>query len=135
MPARFAWSAWSYARASGSAMSTTSLPPGTWTCAWSRSPAPGWGGPIRGVRAGGAPGPPEEWDGPWAYLERTRPYLALEAITRAAEITGRLLLASIGVDREELTVLLLLLGLEHFDRQACNRAPAGLAETERRAAT
>jgi len=79
-------------------------------------------------------GPPEDWDGPWAFLERTQPHLVLDATVRAAEIIGQLLdaddhhdLAGAGVDREELAALTPLLGLERFDRQACNQVLRGLA--------
>lgn len=57
----------------------------------------------------------------------------VDAIVRAADIMGRLLdadedgdLAGVDVDREELTALLPLLGLERFDRRACNRALCAL---------
>ena len=79
-------------------------------------------------------GPPEDWDAPWAFLERTQPHLVLDASVRAAEIIGQLLdacehqdLADAGVDREELAALMPLLGLERFDRQACNQVLRGLA--------
>ena len=79
-------------------------------------------------------GPPEDWDGPWAFLERTQPHLLLGAAMRAAEIIGQLLdagdhdeLAGVGVDREELAALMPLLGLERFDRRACNQVLRGLA--------
>ena len=79
-------------------------------------------------------GPPEDWDGPWAFLERTQPHLVLDASVRAAEIIGRLLdagdhhdLADVGVDREELAALMPLLSLERFDRRACNQVLRGLA--------
>jgi hypothetical protein len=79
-------------------------------------------------------GPPEDWDGPWAHLAQTQPHLVLDATIRAAEIIGQLLdagdhydLADAGVDREELAGLALLLGLERFDRRACNQALRGLA--------
>ena len=36
-------------------------------------------------------GPPEDWDGPWAFLERTQPHLVFGATVRAAEIIGQLL--------------------------------------------
>ena len=79
-------------------------------------------------------GPPEEWDGPWAFLERTQPHLVYGAAVRAAEIIGQLLdagdhhnLADAGVDREELAALAPLLGLERFDRRGCNQALRGLA--------
>jgi hypothetical protein len=78
-------------------------------------------------------GPPEDWDGPWAYLAQTQPYLVLDAITHAAQIMRRLLqtadddLAGVGVDREELAALMPLLGLERFDRRACNQVLRGLA--------
>jgi hypothetical protein len=79
-------------------------------------------------------GPPEDWDGPWAYLTQTQPHLVLDATVRAAEIIGQLLdaddhhdLADVGVDREELADLAPLLGLERFGRRACNQALRGLA--------
>ena len=86
---------------------------------------------VGGRRAG----PPEDWDGPWDYLERTEPYLVFDALTRAAEIMRHMLyaadeddLAGVGVeDREELAGLLPLLGLERFDRRAGNRALQALA--------
>jgi hypothetical protein len=76
-------------------------------------------------------GPPEDWGGSWDFLERTQPHLVLQALLRAAEIMGQLLDADAGeklanvigeVDRDELAELLPLLGLEQFDRQACNQA-------------
>ena len=79
-------------------------------------------------------GPPEDWDGPWAFLERTQPHLVFGATVRAAEIIGQLLdadghrdLADAGVDREELAALMPLLGLERFDRRGCNQVLRGLA--------
>jgi hypothetical protein len=79
-------------------------------------------------------GPPEDWDGPWAFLERTQPQLVSGATVRAAEIIGQLLdagdrddLAGAGVDREELAALMPLLGLERFGRRACNQVLRGLA--------
>jgi hypothetical protein len=76
-------------------------------------------------------GPPQDWAGPWDYLEHTQPYLVFEAILRAAEIISQLLdadeeqdWASVGVHRDELAGLAPLLGLEHFDRQALNQALA-----------
>jgi Plasmid pRiA4b ORF-3-like protein len=79
-------------------------------------------------------GPPEDWDGPWAFLERTQPHLVSEATVRAAEIIGQLLdagdrddLAGAGVDREELAALMPLLGLERFGRRACNQVLRDLA--------
>ena len=79
-------------------------------------------------------GPPEDWDGPWAFLERTQPHLVFGATVRAAEIIGQLLdardhhdLADADVGREELAVLMPLLGLERFDRRACNQALRRLA--------
>ena len=35
-------------------------------------------------------GPPEDWDGPWAFLERTQPRLVFGATMRAAKIIGQL---------------------------------------------
>ena len=85
---------------------------------------------IGGRRAG----PPEDWGGPFDYLERTQPYLVFDALTRAAEIVRHMLdaadeddLAGVGVDREELADLLALLGLGRFDRRAGNRALRALA--------
>ena len=85
---------------------------------------------IGGRRAG----PPEDWDGPWAFLEQTQPYLVFDALTRTVEIMHRLLqaadeddLAGVDVDREELAALLPLLNLERFDRRGCNRALQALA--------
>ena len=79
---------------------------------------------IGGRRAG----PPGEWDGPSDFLERTQPHLVLDAMVRTAEIIRQLLdadeddnLASVDVYREELAGLLPLLGLERFDRRACNK--------------
>jgi hypothetical protein len=73
-------------------------------------------------------GPPEEWDGSWAFVEQTQPYLVFDAIVRAAEIMDQLLDADeddvfvLGEHRDELAGLLPLLGLERFDRRACNKA-------------
>lgn len=82
---------------------------------------------IGGRRAG----PPEDWNGPWEFLERTQPHLVFEATLHAAEILGEI----IGADEndtslvyehhDELREMLPLLGLERFDRRACNRALAG----------
>jgi hypothetical protein len=83
-------------------------------------------------------GPPEDWAGPWDYLQRTQPYLVDEAIVRAADILGQLLTSTdpdevveAGDWREEMTGLLPLLALERFDRRALNRA---LAAPERKPA-
>ncbi|MGH3802944.1 MAG: hypothetical protein ACRDTD_23000, partial [Pseudonocardiaceae bacterium] len=85
---------------------------------------------IGGRRAG----PPEDWDGPWAFLEQTQPHLMFDALTRTVEIMHRLPqpadeddLAGVGVRREELAALLPLLNLERFDRRGCNRALLALA--------
>jgi Plasmid pRiA4b ORF-3-like protein len=81
-------------------------------------------------------GPPEEWDGPREFVEQTQPHLVFSAIVRAAEIVGPLLDADehdqlstvIGAAaRDELASLLPLLGLELFDRRACNTALAACA--------
>ena len=79
-------------------------------------------------------GPPEGWDGPWVFLERTQPHLVSGATVRAAEIIGQLLdsgehhdQAGVGDCREELADLAPLLGLERFDRRACNQALHALA--------
>lgn len=78
-------------------------------------------------------GPSEDWGGSWDFLERTQPHLVLQALLRAAEIMGQLLDADAGekvaniigeVDRDELAELLPLLGLQQFDRRACNKALA-----------
>jgi Plasmid pRiA4b ORF-3-like protein len=73
-------------------------------------------------------GPPEDWAGPWVFLERTQPHLVLGATVRAAEIIGQLLdaddhddLADADADREELAALMPLLGLERFGQRACNQ--------------
>jgi len=88
---------------------------------------------VGGRRAG----PPEEWAGPWAFLEQTQPHLVFAALRRAAEIVGRLLQADggdivgvvLGEDRDELASLLPLLGLDSFDRRAYNTALAALPAT------
>jgi hypothetical protein len=77
-------------------------------------------------------GPPEQWDGPWEFVERTQPYLVFGAIVRAAEIMGRLLdgdeddivAVVLGEHRDELASLLPLLGLELFDRRRLNQTLA-----------
>jgi hypothetical protein len=77
-------------------------------------------------------GPPEGWDGAWEFLRRTQPHLVFGAVLRAAEIVGQLLDADkdeqlanvIGADRGELAELAPLLGLDLFDRRACNKALA-----------
>jgi len=52
-------------------------------------------------------GPPERWDGSWAFLEQTQPHLVFDAILRAGEIMGNLLDADeddvfvLGEHREE----------------------------------
>jgi len=70
-------------------------------------------------------GPPEHWNGPWDFLQRTQPYLVYEAIVRAAEILGQLLnskdldeVVEVEDWREEMAGLLPLLALERFDRRA-----------------
>lgn len=133
-PARFVSPTWACARANGSSMSTTFPPSGAWTCASSRSPAPRPGLAYPRCTGGHRAGTPEDWDGPWVFLERTQPHLVLGATVRAAEIIGQLLdaddhddLAGVGVNREELAALIPLLGLERFDRRACNQVLRGLA--------
>jgi hypothetical protein len=84
------------------------------------------GRPYARCTGGRRAGPPEDWDGPWAYLAQTQPYLVLDAITHAAQImcllqaAGHDDLADADADREELTALMPLLGLERFDRRACH---------------
>jgi len=86
-------------------------------------------------------GPPEEWGGPWDFLDRTRPYRVLEAMRHAAEIIRSLLeaderqdWASVGVSRGELAELAPLLRVEQFDRRALNHTLAGLDVSARGAA-
>jgi hypothetical protein len=86
------------------------------------------GRPYPRCTGGRRVGPPEDWDGPWAFLERTQPHLVFGTIVRASEIIGQLLDAGdhhdycgVGVDREELAALMPLLSLELFDRRACNQ--------------
>lgn len=89
---------------------------------------------IGGRRAG----PPEEWHGPWAFLERTQLHLVFEALRRAAQIMGQFLDAAedalvadvLGEYHDELRALLPLLSLELFDRRACNKALAGATSTK-----
>ena len=88
---------------------------------------------IGGRRAG----PPGEWADRWDTLERTQPYLVFDAMLHAAEIIAQLLdadeednLASVDVYRLELASLPPLLGLERFDRRACNKFLTAQAATE-----
>jgi hypothetical protein len=92
------------------------------------------GRPYPRCTGGRRVGPPEDWDGPWAFLERTQPHLVFGTIVRASEIIGQLLDAGdhhdysgVGVNREELASLMPLLSLERFDRRACNQILRGLA--------
>ena len=90
---------------------------------------------VGGRRAG----PPEDWGGPWEFVERTQPYLVFGAVLRAAEIVGSLLDADeddivtvvLGEGRDELATLLPLLGLELFDRPSLNQTLAQQAISAR----
>jgi hypothetical protein len=81
-------------------------------------------------------GPPEECGGPWAFMELSQPYRILEVVSRAAQIMRTLLddVTQLAEHRDELTALYPWLSLDRFDRRAVNRALAGLAPIERRAA-
>ena len=95
-------------------------------------PARGYPRCVGGRRAG----PPEDWGGPWAFVEQTQPHLVFTAIVRAAEIVSQVLEADentvfvLGEQRDELASLLPLLGLERFDRRALNHALAALPATQ-----
>lgn len=95
-------------------------------------PARGYPRCVGGRRAG----PPEDWGGPWAFVEQTQPHLVFTAIVRAAEIISQVLEADentvfvLGEQRDELASLLPLLGLERFDRRALNHALAALPATQ-----
>ena len=73
------------------------------------------------------------------YLERTQPYLVIDAAVRAAEILRGLLDADPDEDaaafledhHDELGGLLPLLRVDCFDRHALNKTLAGLTSTER----
>ncbi len=100
------------------------------------APARGYLRCVGGRRAG----PPEDWGGPWAFVEQTQPHLVFTAIVRAAEIISQVLEADentvfvLGEQRDELASLLPLLGLERFDRRALNHALAALPATQARVA-
>lgn len=90
---------------------------------------------VGGRRAG----PPEDWDGPWDYLQRTQPHLVIDAAVRAAEILRELLDADPDEDaaaflaghHDELGGLLPLLGVDCFERRTLNKILANLTPTER----
>lgn len=96
-----------------------------------RAPEPGKAYPR--CTAGRRAGPPEGWGGPWEFAERTQAHLVFDALRRAAQIMGKLLNAGdervtvadvLGDDLDELGELMPLLGLEQFDRRACNKTLA-----------
>lgn len=72
-------------------------------------------------------GPPEDWDGPWDFLQRSRPGRVLDAVERVADIVEAVLNAKDGEPLDDITgpegraALLELLSLEKFDRRACNK--------------
>ncbi len=65
------------------------------TAAWTCDPRvekfqPGEPGRVYPLCVGGRrAGPPEEWAGPWAFLEQTRPHLVFAALRRAWVRTAR----------------------------------------------
>ncbi len=88
--------------------------------------------------AGRRAGPPENWHGPWEFLERTQPYLVFEATMRAAEIIREILdaddngMSLVYEHEDEMRDLLPLLGLERFERRACNKALAACMTSEQK---
>ena len=96
------------------------------------------GRPLPVCTGGRRAGPPEDCGGVHAFLENTQAHHVLAAAIRAAEILGMLLddedVPRFGEHRDELADLLLLLGVDRFDRRTLNRALAAHAATKTRAA-
>jgi hypothetical protein len=78
-------------------------------------------------------GPPEDCGGPWAYLQGRQRHNTFAVASLLADILGHPD-ARIGDYRDQLEKLRPWLDLERFDRRAANRALAGIAQAERRAA-
>lgn len=138
-PAGYAWLISGCGSANGSPTPTTSPPAGASTYVEAiAAPEPGRAYPR--CTGGRRAGPPQDWDGPADYLDRTQPYRVFDAIVRAAEILREILdadpdttlAAALGDDHyDELRRLAPLLGLDRFDRRALNQTLANLATAER----